>query len=135
MPSEPERYWGSICLGIVTIATAALGVALFGSGLVDVQIPDDSATAKILNIAKYSSAGLAVGLYLVVLFVARKVIVPATKNLPGDRPTTAERVLWVYALFFGELLALLLLLAADILLNLLAPPAMPAQPMALLLAA
>ena len=132
MPSEPERYWGSICLGIVTIATAAIGVALFGSGLVEAQIPNDSATVKFLSIAKYGSAGLAVGLYLVVLFVARKVIVPATENLPGDRPTTAERVLWVYALFVCELLALLVLLAADTLLNLLAPPAMPAAPMALL---
>ena len=135
MPSEPERYWGSICLGIVTIATAAIGVALFGSGLVDVQIPDDSVAVKFLNAVKYSSAVLAVGLYLGVLFVASKVIVPATEKLPGDSATTAKQVLWVYALFVGELLSLLVLLAADILLNWLSPPAMPAAPMALLLVA
>lgn len=52
MPSEPERYWGSICLGIVTIGTAAIGVALFSSDLVDGQIPEGGSVPVICSLLK-----------------------------------------------------------------------------------
>ena len=131
MPSEPERYWGSICLGIVTIATAAIGVALFSSGLVDAQIPKDGPVSVILIGIKYGSAVFAIGLYLGALFVARRIIVPAAERLQRGGSTTAERVLRIYALFFCELLALLILLVADLALNFLAQPVMPPEPAAL----
>ena len=135
MPSEPERYWGSICLGIVTIATAAIGVALFSSGLVEAQIPKGGSSTGILFGVKLVAAVVAIGFYLAVLYGAGRIIVPAPARLQRDSATTAKRTFRIYLLFIGELLALLLLLVADLLLNFLAPPAMPAAPMALLLAA
>lgn len=135
MPSETERYWGSICLGIVTIATAAIGVALFSSGLVDDQIPKGGPMTIVLLVIKFGSAVLAIVFYLVALYGASRIIVPSPAGLQRDGATTSKRVFWVYALFFGELLALLVLLAADLSLNFLHPPAMPAEPMALLLTA
>ena len=135
MPSESERYWGSICLGIVTIATAAIGVALFSSGLVDVRIPEGGPLTGILLGVKLVTAVLAIVFYFVALYGASRVIVPSPNRLQRGSVTTAKQVLWVYALFVGELLALVLLLAADLLLNLLHPPPMPAEPMVLLLAA
>ena len=135
MPSESERYWGTICLGIVTIATAAIGVALFSSGLVDDQIPEGGPLTIVLLVIKFGSAVLAIVFYLVALYGASRVIVPAPDRLQRDSAATSKRVFWVYALFVGELLALLVLLVADLVLNLLHPPAMPAEPMALLLAA
>lgn len=135
MPSETERYWGTICLGIVTIATAVIGVALFSSGLVDVRIPEGGPLTSILLGVKLVAAVLAIVFYFVALYGASRVIVPAPDRLQRDSATTAKQVLWVYALFVGELLALLVMLFADLFLNFLDPPAMPAEPMALLLTA
>ena len=132
MPSEPARYWGSICLGIVTIGTAAIGVALFSSDLVDGQIPEGGSVPVILFIVKIGSAVLANFFYLAVLYRAGRLIVSASEKLPRNSAATAKRVSWVYALFFCELLALLILLVADLALNFLAQTALPSEPAALL---
>lgn len=136
MVSEKDRHWGTICLGIVTIATAAIGAALFGSDILDARIPNANLQAvAFLMGTKYGAAGLAIGFYVVILFNASMVIVPMPESLHKDGLTILQRVLRVYTYLVCELLALLLMLIANFLLNLLAQLAMPAAPATLLLAA
>ena len=136
MPSEPERYWGTICLGIVTIATAAIGVALFGSDILAANTTSVSsqAVAFLLGV-KYVAAAVAVGFYVRILADSAGIIVPPAEGFHRDGRTISQQVLRVYAGLVGELTALLLMLTANFVLNLLASPAMPAEPMALLPAA
>ncbi len=136
MLSEQDSHWGTICLGIVTIATAAIGVALFSSNILDANIPNANplAVAFLLGV-KYGAAAFAVGFYVEILFDASKVIVPAPERLQRDGRTISQQALRVYAYLVCELLALLFMLIANFFLNLLAQTAMPAEPAALLLAA
>ena len=131
MSSENDRHWGTICLGIVTIATAAIGVALFSSGLVDARVPEGTPMGSILLGAKFGSAGLAIGFYLTVMYSASKVIVPAPERLQRDGRTISQQALRVYAYLACQLLALLLMLIANFFLNLLSQPVMPPEPAAL----
>lgn len=133
MPSEQIRHWGTIGLGIVTIATAAIGGALFGSDILDANIPNANlqAVAFLLGV-KYGAAAIAISFYVKILFDASRVIVPAPARLQNDGRSISQQALRVYAYLVCELLALLLMLIANFLLNLLPQPAMPAEPAALL---
>ena len=62
--SDTERRLSSICLGIVTVATAAIGVALFTSDLAKVDIPGGQNPIWILVVLKVYSAFIAIMLYV-----------------------------------------------------------------------
>lgn len=136
MPSEQARHWGTIGLGIVTIATAAIGVALFGSDILDANIPNaDPQVVTFLLGVKYGAAIFAGSFYVGILFDASRVIVPKPERLQSDGSAISQQVLRIYAYLVSELLALLLLLIADLMLNFLPQPAMQAEPAALLFTA
>lgn len=108
--SDTERHLSSICLGIVTVATAAIGVALFASDLAKVAIPSGQNPIWILVILKVYSAAIAIMLYIRLLYAAGGIIVPAIDASRHGRFLPQQQAKFVYALFFGELMALIALL-------------------------
>ena len=111
---EWERHWNTICLGIVTIATAAVGVALFTADMAEI----------ITSWATYSLAALAILAYLSVLFLGTSAIFSTSEELEQQRTTKRLVARNLYGWFTLELLALIGLLVPEAfagLLQLLAP--------------
>ena len=107
---DTERHLSSICLGIVTVATAAIGVALFTSDLAKVDIPDIQNPIWILVVLKGYSAAIAVVLYVRLLYAAGGIIIPVPAASRRNGFSPQQQAKFVYALFFGELMALIALL-------------------------
>ncbi len=116
MPDSPEweRHWNTISLGIVTVATAAAGVALFTADVTEI----------VTSWTTYSLAVIAILAYLSVLHLGSRVIFSTPDEL-GRRRTTKRRIARnLYGWFVLELLALIGLLIPEAfasLLQLLAP--------------
>ena len=108
--SDAERHLSSICLGIVTVATAAIGVALFTSDLAKVDIPVGQNPIWILVVLKVYSAFIAIMLYIRLLYAAGGIIVPVPAESRRNGLSPQQQAKFVYALFFGELMALIALL-------------------------
>ena len=108
--SDTERHLSSICLGIVTVATAAIGVALFTSDLAKVDIHVGQNPIWILIVLKVYSAFIAITLYVRLLHAAGRIIVPVPAESRHNSLSPQQQAKFVYALFFGELMALIALL-------------------------
>ena len=111
---EWERHWNTICLGIVTIATAAVGVALFTADVVEI----------VTSWATYSLVIIAILAYLDVIYLGGNAIFSTSSGL--ERQGTSKRHIArnLYRWFVLELLALVGLLIHEAfgrLLQLLAP--------------
>ena len=116
---EWERHWNTICLGIVTVATAAVGVALFTADIAEI----------ITSWATYSLVIIAMLAYLSVLFLGTSAIFSTSNELEPRRTTKRRVARNLYGWFTIELLALIGLLIPEAfagLLQLLAPA--PASP-------
>jgi len=68
---EWERHWNTICLGIVTVATAAVGVALFAADIAGI----------VTSWATYSLVVIAILAYLSVLFLGSSAIFATSNEL------------------------------------------------------
>ena len=105
MPEDPdwERHWNTICLGIITIATAAIGGALFAA--------DYSATNT--SWIEYALTIIAIWTYLLVLLSGADVIFTSeiSFQLRGTSKRSRARIL--YGWFFTEIFALAGLLISD----------------------
>ncbi len=115
---EWERHWNTICLGIVTIATAAVGVALFTADVAEV----------ITSWATYSLAIIAIIAYLDVIYLGGKAIFSTSIGLERQGTSKQGTARNLYRWFVLELLALVGLLiheALASLLQLLAPTPSP----------
>ena len=108
--SDAERHLSSICLGIVTVATAAIGVALFTSDLANVDIPGGQDPIWILVVLKVYSAVIAIMLYVRLLHAAGGIIVPVPDGSRRRKFSPQQQAKFVYTLFLGELMALIALL-------------------------
>ena len=106
---EWERHWNTICLGIVTVATAAVGVALFAADITEI----------VTSWATHSLAAVAILAYLSVLLLGNRAIF-ATSDELERRGTSKRRVAQnLYGWFTLELLALVVLLIPEAFANLL----------------
>ena len=124
MPDSPdsqewEHHWNTICLGIVTIATAAAGVALFAADIADL----------VTSWPTYSLVLIAIFAYLSVLLQGNKAICSTSDELEQNGTTKRRIARKLYGWFSLEMLSLIGLLVPEAfagLLELLAPP--PASP-------
>ena len=116
---EWERHWNTICLGIVTVATAAAGVAFLAADVAEI----------VTSWATYSLVAIAILAYLSVLFLGSKAIFSTSDELER-RGTSKRRIARnLYGWFALELLVLVGLLIPEAfagLLQLLAPAHSPA---------
>ena len=121
MPSEAERHWSSVCLGIVTVATAAIGIALFGADIVGVNIPADARLMPLLVIKLGCALG-ALSAYIVLLVKARSVVIFTMPRQGIARFDRRRQANLIYILFIAELALLVGLLIAGLSLDFLAEP-------------
>ncbi len=95
-----ERHWNTICLGIVTIATAAIGAAFFASDL----------GTDITSWLKLFLALIAIVAYAWVVVLAGHTILAAPASPEGSGTSRRRRTQYVFLCFLLELFALLELL-------------------------
>ena len=106
MPENPdwERHWNTICLGIVTLATGAVGGALFAT---------DFTTTTGLSLIEYTLTVLAITLYLVVLARGSDAVFSSYQDLIQRGTSKRDKARELYWWFFLELFTLAGLLVAD----------------------
>lgn len=106
---EWERHWNTISLGIVTVATAAIGVALFATDLTE--------TAN--SWTRYSLVIIAVLTYLRVVYLGGRVIFSTSEDLARQRTSKRQLAVQLYLWFGLELFTLASFLIIDALTGLL----------------
>ena len=113
---EREEHWNTICLGIVTVATAAVGTAVFASGLTTIDLASKDLTQLAPDVAKTFFAGVAIFLYFFVGTLSGIAMFHAgNEATPDDRADDKRnRTYWIYWLFIAELIALICLLASNV---------------------
>ena len=107
---EWERHWNTISLGIVTVATAAVGVALFATDL----------TETVNSWARYGLVIIAVLTYLRVVYLGGRVIFSTPEYLAIQRTSKRQLALQLYLWFGLELFTLANFLIIDAFAGLLA---------------
>ena len=95
-----DRHWSTISLGIVTIATAAIGGALFA---IERTATD---TSLATTLATYFLEVIAIVVYLYVLILGGRIIFSTSAELSRQRTSKRDLTRTLYAWFFIELLAL-----------------------------
>ena len=127
-PTETERHRSTICLGIVTVATAATGAALFGSDLTTITVPGASPTIWWLSGVKWTSALISIFLYVWMVYEAGKIIAPIPDEYRRRDFSPSRHTRFVYALLFGEVVVLVTMLVSNLLINTLTPTAVAPLP-------
>ena len=101
MPAQDcERHWNTIALGIVTVATAAIGGALF---VIERAVAPTSLEA---TLATYCLELIAIVAYLYVLNLGGRVIFSSSTELHDQRTSKRNLTRLLYSWFFVELFAL-----------------------------
>lgn len=96
---DSERHWSTISIGIVTIATAAIGGALFA-------VEPTAASTTLTLLATYFLELIAVFVYLYVLVLGGRVIFASPTELSRQKTSKREVARLQYTWFFVELLAI-----------------------------
>ena len=109
---DSEHHWNTICLGIVTIASAAVGTAIFASGLADIDLLTKDERRWITEVLKLFLVGIAIFLYMA-LTALSGIAIFRTADANGNR-VKSQRTMVVYCLFLAEVFALVALLAVDL---------------------
>ena len=94
-----DRHWSTISLGIVTIATAAIGGALFA-------IERTATGASLTTLATYSLEVIAIVVYLYVLVLGGRVMFSTSAELSRQGTSKRDLTRTLYVWFFIELFAL-----------------------------
>lgn len=94
MRSDTERHWDTVCLGIITLATAALAAVILVSGVADIVPSEAAPQTVVLRITRAVVVGLA-SLSFILLTLTGMVVVFFIR---GSDPIILERK-WKYALF------------------------------------
>ena len=101
MPAQDcERHWNTIALGIVTVATAAIGGALF---VIERAVAPTSPEA---TLAMYCLELIAIFAYIYVLILGRRVIFSTSVQLHDQKTSKRRLAHLLYGWFFIELFAL-----------------------------
>lgn len=95
-----DRHWSTVSLGIVTIATAAIGGALFAIERTT------TGTSLTTTLATYFLEVIAIAVYLYVLILGGRVIFSTSAELSRQRTSKRELTRTLYAWFFIELFVL-----------------------------
>ena len=95
-----DRHWSTISLGIVTIATAAIGGALFAIERTAID------TSLATTLATYFLEVIAIVVYLYVLILGGRIIFSTSGELSRQRTSKRDLTRTLYVWFFIELLAL-----------------------------
>ena len=111
---ERAEHWNTLCLGILTIASAAVGTAVFASGLADIELSNSIQSQLLPEIAKVVFATVAIGFYLALTVISGQIIFgDGVQDEAGD-VHKRNRTRFVYRLFVVELIALVFLLATNV---------------------
>lgn len=111
---ESKEHWNTLCLGIVTVATAAVGTVLFASGLAEVELSDSVLSRLLPEVTKVVFGVVAIVLYLVLTVISGLIIFGETAQESSNEIHIKRRTRVVYWLFVAELIALFFLLVSNI---------------------
>lgn len=114
MNPDWDRQWITICIGIVTIATAAVGVALFSARLADPAVSATSPEALILLCCRLIIGLFVASIYLTMIRRAEATIFATDFELARAGTNRRESARHIYQGLFRVLSGLLLLLALNV---------------------
>ena len=100
---EWERHWNTLCLSVVTIGTAVIGVALFSADIAEV----------VTSLPKYCLVVIAIFAYLNMLLIGGRAIYSTPDELARQETSKRQLARNLYGWFMLELLSLAGLLIID----------------------
>ena len=109
---EWERHWNTICLGIVTIASAALGTAIFASNPADIDLTTKDNWGLTLAALKFGLIIIAMVLHMLLVALSGRAIFHTAHST--DAIDKSQRVLFIYWLFWFEVFVLVVLLTVNL---------------------
>ena len=114
MNPDWERQWITICIGIVTIATAAVGVALSSARLADLAVSATSPEALIWLYCRFITSLFVALIYLTLIRNAEAAIFATDFELARVGTNRREATRQIYQGLFPVLSGLLLLIALNV---------------------
>ena len=111
--SENTQHWDSLCLGTVTIATAALGVVVLAAGGSDISVFTPAERFTLPGLVRAVFAAIAIIAYLVLVGAAGVAIYRVTGCLAIRHEIKRRLGNWVYWLFAVEIAALAFMLGVN----------------------
>ena len=114
MDAEWERHWNTVCLGIITIATATVGAALFASDIASIDLSSKEISVQTLQMLKICAVFVVLAVHLWLVETASESIFTSSADL--EYRGTSKRAQAAYA--FGGFVIILVSLIGLLVLNL-----------------
>ena len=113
MDFDRDKLWVTICLGIVTISSAAVGVAFFSAGLADLTITEIDGTSLAWLVWKFAGVLMVVAVYWHMLRRAEIAMFVTDFDLAKMGTNRREAVRHIFNGLFFVLFGLLLIVALN----------------------
>lgn len=114
MHPDWDRQWITICLGVLTIASAAVGAALFSAGLVDVTTSAVNPTALVSLYSRLIVSLFVTAIYLTMVRHAETAIFATDFELARYGTNRRRSVQHIYQGLFLVLFGLLALIGLNV---------------------
>jgi len=118
MNTDWDRHWDTMCLGIITIATAVMGAAFFAADIASISFASKELEARMMEFIKIAPVFIVLLVYLRMVLVARKSIFTASADLERAGTSKREQTAYVFEGFIIIVGLLILLLALNMLTDL-----------------
>lgn len=113
MDFDQDKLWVTVCLGIVTISSAAVGAAFFSAGLADLTVENIDATSLAWLLWKFIGAILVVAIHWNMLRRAETAMFATDFDLAKTGTNRREAVRQIFNGLFFVLFGLLLIVALN----------------------
>ncbi len=111
--SEWNRHWNTICMGILTIATAVVGAAFFAADIASVVFADKGTVYQFLQAAKVVTIVVVLATYLRMVTISGYAIFTTPGELERQRTSKRAQTAFVFRGLIIILFGLVALLVID----------------------
>ena len=118
MDEDWDRHWNTLCLGILTLATATVGAAFFAGGVANIDLSSSDLGIQILQALTFVFIFGALLVLIRLVGAASKVICTSSTDLELEGTTKRAQTAYVYLGFTLIIMALVALLVIEFFTNL-----------------
>jgi len=118
MNAEWDRRWNTVCLGIITIATATVAAAFFAADVANSDFSSQEFAVRILQLAKISTIFIVLLVHLRLVIAASKSIFTSSADLERAGTSKRAQTAYVFEGFIIILMLLVILLVVNLLTDL-----------------
>ena len=113
MDEDWDRHWNTLCLGILTLATATVGAAFFAGGVANIDLSSNDHDIQILQATKFIFIFGALLVLIRLVGAASKAIFTSSPALEHEGTSKRAQTEYVYLGFTLIIMALIALLVID----------------------